>query len=277
MAIPPAGQENAKEKSPTAVGATDWHPDAYSPETGLVYIGSMDDYMGAWYDPNWEFHPDSYNNSIGGGKEHLSDPESGEKAARATAIDPRTGEIVWATPYDNEDEPFWPGGNTPTGGNLVFAGNNGGQFRALHAETGDVLWEEQFSQQFSASPVVWDDPVVDTQFVAVASASEMTVFSLVAEQETDTRTATPTETSTPAEPGSSETDDPSPTESQIKNDDDDGDDTTTESPGLGGFGFGTAGAGGAAWAAKRWYDRTTAEDSGSTDDDDGEENADEQN
>jgi len=259
MAIPPADEENAKEKSPTAIGATDWHPDGYSPETGLYYVCSIDDFRNSWYNPDWEFRPNSLEHDIGGGKGFIADPESGEKASRVSAIDQNTGEIVWEQPYDNSEFPFWAGGNTPTAGGLVFGGNNGGQFRALDAESGEVVWETDFGESISVGPVVWDDPEEGKQCVAVSSANGITAYAVEGEQQTEN-----TEESTEAD-GETNTDGETDTDGETATDADpdgetdsevdvDGEETTaTDSPGFGAA-AGAAGVAGGAYAAKKRFE-----------------------
>lgn len=178
LGVPPAGEENKQLKSPTGMGATEWHPDGYSPQTGLLYLASMDDYRYTWYEPDWKYHLrdiDSHDD-IGGGKEVTAVP--GEKTARVVAIRPETGELVWRTPYESDREVPTAGGNTPTAGNLVFGGNHDGTLRALDAETGDILWKDQNGLTHEPSPVIWDDPEEGKQYVSVAADQTIITYAL---------------------------------------------------------------------------------------------------
>ncbi|WP_276253275.1 PQQ-binding-like beta-propeller repeat protein [Halomontanus rarus] len=178
MGIPPAGEDQKVTKSPTGFGSTDWNPDGYSPQTGLVYICAHDDWRYTWYEPDWEFAEDYENhNDLGGGKETMEHPD---KEARVSAINPASGQVEWTQPYEFEEDVTTPqaGGNTPTGGGLVFGGGTNEVIRALDAETGDILWSNESGIAHQASPVVWDDPEAGKQYVTVAAEDTVITYAL---------------------------------------------------------------------------------------------------
>jgi len=77
------------------------------------------------------------------------------------AWDPVNQKKVWSI---KEDLPF-NGGTLTTGGGLVFAGNLHGDFRAIDAKSGNILWKRNLGSGIGAGPVTY---MVDgKQYVAV--------------------------------------------------------------------------------------------------------------
>ncbi|MFD1567229.1 PQQ-binding-like beta-propeller repeat protein [Halolamina litorea] len=250
FALPPASEEEAKEQAPTAMGATDWHPSGYSPETGLYYVDSNDDFWAPYYNPDWEFRPDSLDHSVGGTKAFPIPSEYAERATRVSAIDPDSGEVVWTQSY--EAAPFqFAGGNTPTGGNVVFSGASTGTFRVMNAETGEILHEREWNSMRTA-PITWDVPSENKQYVAATGGSSegtvLEVFSVEAEMTEETETPAETETAT-EEPTEAATETDAATDTATATDAEET--TSTEGPGFGAAAAATGVAGAAAAAKKR--------------------------
>ena len=66
-----------------------------------------------------------------------------------------------------------------TGGSLVFVADDARRFRAFHAETGDVLWEQLLNSTAGGFPVSY---MVDgTQYVAIAAGGGPNYRSLTPE------------------------------------------------------------------------------------------------
>lgn len=183
--LPPAGEENKAEMYPPNTGATEWPPDAFSPRTGYQYVGAVDDGHQLWYEPGWQFEeysPDETDAprgfAVGGGFTSIPDHES---RAYVAAIDVAAGEVVWRRQLDDVD-PEWPperlftGGTTATAGDLVFHGSSGGTLFALHAETGEIVWRDDTGGRITASPIVWDDPAEECQYLAVAADDRIRVY-----------------------------------------------------------------------------------------------------
>lgn len=182
----PHGEENKASMYPSDRGATEWTPDAYSPETGYVYVAANDHGRLYWWE-EWDYdeeepqidtgNPPGYGEKI----EDLSNQP--EIQSRMTAINPATGKEVWRQEYTVPDTRVgYPraAGNTATAGNVVFGGSSDGQLVAVNAETGDLLWSDKISDEprgITASPMTWDDPDEGKQFVAVSSLSGLAVYS----------------------------------------------------------------------------------------------------
>ncbi len=68
---------------------------------------------------------------------------------------------VWGI---KEDLPF-NGGTLSTAGNLVFAGNLHGEFRAIDAKSGKILWHKNLGSGIGAGPITYT--IGGKQYVAV--------------------------------------------------------------------------------------------------------------
>ena len=120
--------------SPTAGGTINWEPPAYSPDTGLFYVSERNGYTIFYLtdvDPR---------GSMGlGGVEQVN---VGTAGSYLTAIDYRTGKLVWRRPYPGPGN-GGGGGLLTTAGSLVFAGDAGGNIVAYDATTGAPLWNSR--------------------------------------------------------------------------------------------------------------------------------------
>lgn len=184
----PHGEGNEESAFPSDNGATEWHPDAYSPDTGYVYLGANDhgkEY--AW--TSFEYNEDEAQIQTGGFIKPLDQDETHKMANYMVAIDPSSGEVVWRHEYETRESDDTPGlfarsgGVTVTGGNVAFGGSSSGRLVAVNAETGEHLWQDKITDKFrgiTASPMTWDDPTAGKQYVAMASQDGIAVYSLEA-------------------------------------------------------------------------------------------------
>ena len=74
-----------------------------------------------------------------------------------------TGKSKWETPYRS---PNWSS-TLVTASNLVFTGVMTGEFQALDADTGEVLWSFQTPSGIVGQPVTWEKN--GKQYVTVMS------------------------------------------------------------------------------------------------------------
>jgi len=179
----PYGEGNEESVFPSDNGATEWTPDAFSPDTGYMYLGGQDhgyDYAAVDYD----YNEDEPAIQTGGSKIGLSEDWRDEVENYIVAINPATGEVEWKHQYETvEGDPGFfarSGGVTVTGGNVAFGGSSDGKLVALNAETGDHLWEDKVSDTFrgiTAAPMTWDDMGEEKQYVAIASQDGIAVYS----------------------------------------------------------------------------------------------------
>jgi alcohol dehydrogenase (cytochrome c) len=138
---------------PHLTGGKNWHPMAFSPETKLLYLNTMD--FGWDYEPL----PPAEVANLKPGQPHygikrpfvyIFDDPNGRGYLRA--IDPLTGQSKWAVPFKSPNF----AGTLVTAGGLVFTGTLTGEFMAVDSDTGKTLWEFQTSAGIVGQPVTWE-------------------------------------------------------------------------------------------------------------------------
>ncbi len=146
-----------RDLCPTAPGAKDWQPSAFSPRTGLLYIPHNNLCMDK---------EDLAVNYIAGtpyvGANVRMYNAPGGYGGAFTAWDPVTGKIVWNDP---DMFPVWSGA-LATAGDVVFYGTMEGWFKAVDANTGKVLWQFKTGSGVIGQPVTFKAPD-GKQYVAV--------------------------------------------------------------------------------------------------------------
>ena len=152
-------------------GAHNWHPMAYSPQTGLVYIPAMEvsyPFVVTHEDDN----PMGQKLSISFAKsaQMLRDPKAlNVNQGYLLAWDPVNQKEVWRVPHDNGRS----GGALATAGGIVFAGNSKAQeFAAYRADTGERLWGQGAQTGVLAGPSTFE--VDGEQYVAVVAGYRLT-------------------------------------------------------------------------------------------------------
>ena len=152
---------------PSALGAHNWHPMAYSPDTGLVYLPAQEVPFAYADDPGFAGRPGGWNPGIDMLANGVPDDPAQFRAVRAMlkgqmiAWDPVRQREVWRVQYDGP----WNGGVLATHGNLVFQGNAHGQFQAFAADDGRRLWSFDAGTGIIAPPVSY--AVDGVQYIAV--------------------------------------------------------------------------------------------------------------
>jgi lanthanide-dependent methanol dehydrogenase len=144
---------------PTASGAKDWNPSAYSPRTGWLYLPHANLCMDVEH---------SSANYIAGtpyvGAEVRFKPGPGGHRGVFQAWDVRQAKSVWSS---TENFPVWSG-TVVTAGDVVFYGTMEGWFKALHARTGELLWQFKTSSGIIGQPTTYRGPD-GRQYVAILS------------------------------------------------------------------------------------------------------------
>jgi PQQ-dependent dehydrogenase (methanol/ethanol family) len=127
--------------SPGALGMHNWHPMAFNPETGYVYIPVQ--VSNAPYAGPKEFKLNLQGTNTGtdfaGGAALFSQPGApprGNIESYILAWDPVKAKEVWRI----KNEVYGSSGILATSGNLIFSGNHKGEFNAYNAATGEKLW-----------------------------------------------------------------------------------------------------------------------------------------
>jgi quinohemoprotein ethanol dehydrogenase len=149
---------------PAPSGAHNWHPMAYSPQTGLVYLSASDSAFIYAHDNNFEARPLTTNLGVDFaagaaelGPNALADLPSGNYMVAWNPVTQREG---WRIPGA-------AAGMLATAGGLVFKGGNS-ELAAYDAEDGTLLWTSQDTQTgIAAAPITYE--VNGEQYVAVVA------------------------------------------------------------------------------------------------------------
>ncbi len=138
---------------PGALGAHNWHPMAYNPDAGLVYIPVWLQSMGYATDDNFEKSSRGWNTgtdfAAGARMTRRSDLTPPPRGAYLLAWDPIKQEEVWRV---DRPTPRSAAGVLTTAGNLVFQGDAGGFFNAHNAKTGEAIWSAKTQAAVVAAP-----------------------------------------------------------------------------------------------------------------------------
>lgn len=157
--------------SPSAYGAHNWYPMAFSPDTGLVYIPVQDVPFYYEQDANYRFRPGTFNLGSYSDRNAVPSDDASRKAIRASlkgaliAWDPVAQREVWRAAQPGPAN----AGVLATAGGIVFEGNPQGRFEAFDARTGRRLWRFQAQTQIVGSPVSYS--VNGEQYVAVVAGA----------------------------------------------------------------------------------------------------------
>jgi quinohemoprotein ethanol dehydrogenase len=138
-------------------GAHSWHPMAYNPKTGLVYIPAQE--IGKSFTPVKDFKPSEIGWNLG--VDVAGTP--GAKKGYLLAWDPVAQKEVWRSDHVGP----WNGGIVTTAGNLVIQGDAAGHLNAYRADTGEKLWSIDVQSPIMAAPVSYE--VGGEQYIAVLS------------------------------------------------------------------------------------------------------------
>lgn len=168
---------------PGGQGGTNWYSPSFSPRTGLFYVSVWDNYGGpAAKGPIQEWKSGGkytgmasrrpgagHGHSFGPGVAYRTEDE-GYGAIRA--IDPQTGEKKW----DFKMVDYTESGVLTTASDLLFTGSREGNFFALDAVTGALLWQVNLGGTVASGPVTY--AVDGKQYIAVCGGSAMYAFGL---------------------------------------------------------------------------------------------------
>ncbi len=142
---------------PAPPGAKDWQPSAFSPRSGLIYIPHQNLCMDAESVQANYIEGTPY---VGMNVKMYAGP--GGKRGVFSAWDPVAGKEVWSI---QEDFPVWSGA-VVTAGDVVFYGTMDGWFKAVNAQTGDVLWQFKCGSGIIGQPISYRGPD-GKQYVAI--------------------------------------------------------------------------------------------------------------
>ena len=135
---------------PSVSGVTNWQSPAFSPRTGLLYVNTL--HIGMTYEAPEppKLKPGTPSGSPSVKRTVVTDDPNVRGFLKA--VDPMTGKSKWETPYRSPNY----SSTMVTGSNLVFTGMMTGEFQALDADTGKVLWSFQTPSGIIGHPVTWE-------------------------------------------------------------------------------------------------------------------------
>jgi alcohol dehydrogenase (cytochrome c) len=153
------------EFCPSLWGGKDWPSAAYSQKTGLVYVPANENFCGGFSGEREPLvpgklwlgtKPEDIGLTVRPGADHFGELQ---------AWDPATGKKAWSHNF-GKSQLF--ASVTATAGDLVFVGGtNDRNFRAFHAKTGELLWEQKTNSGIVGMPVSYE--VDGTQYIAIQS------------------------------------------------------------------------------------------------------------
>lgn len=144
---------------PTAPGAKDWQPSAFSPRTGLLYIPHNNLCMDVEDTSASYIAGTPY---VGANVRMFTGP--GGHGGEFTAWDPVNAKAVWKL---TDHFPVWSGA-LATAGDVVFFGTMDGYFKAVNAKTGELLWQFKTGSGIIGQPITYKGPD-GKQYIAILS------------------------------------------------------------------------------------------------------------
>jgi alcohol dehydrogenase (cytochrome c) len=173
---------------PGQQGGTNWWSPAYSPRTGLFYVGAWEDVSGVFSSQSATYKPGG--GFMGGnfratrptpesavspniGRPPINNWTDAMSHGALIALDPSTGDRKWTFPmYDLTES-----GVMTTASDLVFTGGRDGFLMALDARSGELLWKVNLSSaQMRSAPITY---MVDgRQYLSYISGNVLMTFGL---------------------------------------------------------------------------------------------------
>lgn len=152
-------------------GGTNWYNPSFSPVTGLFYIPAWENSSSTYV--KGEDPPDYHEGQSFTGMFPRSGAANDDVFSSIIALDPSTGERKWTF---RMSAPSTEGGVLTTAGNVLFAGGRDGQFFALDARDGKLLWQTNLGPSVSAGPITY--MVNGKQYMSIQGGSALFTFGL---------------------------------------------------------------------------------------------------
>jgi alcohol dehydrogenase (cytochrome c) len=150
---------------PAHFGGKNWEPTAYSPDTGLLYIPTIDgcNYVETVEQKDFDDQGGTIKarDRFTGGAPRSPDRLHGS----IRAVDPATGDLKGIVKFEYPNF----SGAMATAGNLVFLGHPDGEFAAYDAKTLKELWSFNVGTGIQAPPITYS--VNGKQYIAILAGS----------------------------------------------------------------------------------------------------------
>jgi len=153
---------------PSQDGATNWYSTSYLPSSGLYYLQTVEKC------DIYSLSPAEWHAGEGflGGSQRPVPGEIPQKVLRA--IDVKTGSVAWELPQTGRAISW--GGTLVTQTGVLFFAEDSGQFMAVDASTGKLLWSFDANQEWKASPMAYQFD--GREYICIASGQTVTAFNL---------------------------------------------------------------------------------------------------
>jgi alcohol dehydrogenase (cytochrome c) len=135
---------------PSVSGVTNWQHMSFSPRTGMLYINTI--HVGMTYQAPEPPKLAPGKPSGPGTVKRTTVTDDPNVRGFLKAVDPLTGKSKWETPYRSPNF----SSTMVTASNLVFTGVMTGEFQALDADTGKILWSFQTPSGIVGQPITWE-------------------------------------------------------------------------------------------------------------------------
>jgi alcohol dehydrogenase (cytochrome c) len=146
---------------PSVSGVTNWQHFSFSPRTGLLYINTLN--VGMTYEAG---EPPQLKPGAPSGVptvKRTTVTDDPNIRGYLKAVDPLTGKSKWEMPYRSPNY----SSTMVTASDVLFTGVMTGEFQALDANTGKLLWSFQTPSGIVGQPVTWEKN--GKQYVTVLS------------------------------------------------------------------------------------------------------------
>jgi alcohol dehydrogenase (cytochrome c) len=154
-------------------GGTNWYNPSFSPVTGLFYIPAWENGSSIYRKNEAPPEFEDGKSFTGGGPGRSGGTAGDDVFSSIVAMDPNTGSRKWTFRLSaNSTE----GGVLTTASNVLFAGGRDGQFVALNAADGKLLWETNLGPSVSAGPMTY--MVNGKQYVSIQCGNALYTFTL---------------------------------------------------------------------------------------------------
>jgi PQQ-dependent dehydrogenase (methanol/ethanol family) len=155
---------------PGTAGGVEWNGPAYSPDTNLLYVGSVDWCSTVKLDPKAvKFEPGQ---AFTGSSNRFGDMDPGGGKGWVTAVDAETGAVKWR--YQTSTPMV--GAVTATASGLVLTGDLKGNVLAFDAVTGKVLHTIATGQPVGGGVITYENG--GKQLVGVAAGFNSRIFAV---------------------------------------------------------------------------------------------------
>jgi len=152
-------------------GGTNWYNPSFSPATGLFYIPTWENSSSTYV--KGEQPPEFHDGQSFTGLFPRGGATTDDVYGAIVAMDPNTGDKKWSFRLG---APSPEGGVLTTASNVLFAGGSNGQFVALDARDGKLLWETNLGPSVSAGPMSYQ--VDGKQYLSIQAGTSLYTFTL---------------------------------------------------------------------------------------------------